>query len=135
MAYNIQIFNDSGIQPLPRKKVQDTIIRVLGGENVESASVNVVYVTDERLLEMNREFLNHDSRTDVITFPLEEDKFEGEVYISVERAMAQAKDYKVSLTNELMRLAAHGVLHLVGYDDQSDEDRAKMRKMEDKYIK
>jgi probable rRNA maturation factor len=134
-SYNIQIFNDSGVNPIPRKKIYDTIVHVLVGEAIESALVNIILVTDERLHKMNVEFLNHDFKTDVITFPLDENEFEGEVYISLDRAKAQAGDYKVSLTNELIRLAAHGVLHLAGYDDHSDEDRAKMRQLEDKYIK
>jgi probable rRNA maturation factor len=116
-----------------------TIDRVLRsecyrGQYVESASVSVVIVDDERIHAMNNEFLQHDYPTDIITFPMDDAAVDGEMYISIETAQRQAKEYGVSLTNELMRLAAHGTLHLVGYDDATDSQRAIMSYLEDTYM-
>ena len=76
----------------------------------------------------------YDYPTDIITFPLEDEVLDGELYISLDTAARQAKEYGVSLTNELMRLVAHGTLHLVGYDDATDQQRKEMSRLEDNYI-
>jgi len=139
MKFEIHIFNDTTQKPIPRAKMRHVIERVLTGEKwhkkpIESASVNVILVDDVRIHAMNKEFLRHDYPTDIITFPLEEDEIDGELYISLDTAARQAAEYRVSLTNELMRLAAHGTLHLIGYDDATDEERKEMSRLEDLYI-
>lgn len=139
MKFEIHIFNDTTQKPIPRAKMQHVIERVLRGEKwhkkpIESASVNVILVDDVRIHAMNKEFLQHDYPTDIITFPLEENEIDGELYISLDTAARQADEYGVSLTNELMRLAAHGTLHLIGYDDATDEERKEMSRLEDFYI-
>lgn len=96
--------------------------------------MSVAILTDEEIHQVNKEFLEHDYPTDVITFSLEEDCIDGEICIGLETAQRQAQEYGVSLRNELMRLAAHGTLHLVGYDDATDEERRAMSVLEDKYI-
>lgn len=110
------------------------IENVLCGEGIDEATVGVVLVDDARIHAMNKEFLQHDYPTDIITFSLEDDGIDGEMYISIDTARRQAAEYDVSLTNELMRLAAHGTLHLAGYDDASTEERAQMSALEDKYM-
>jgi probable rRNA maturation factor len=134
MNFEIHIFNDTTYTPIPRAKMHRAIENVLRGENVLEAAVSVVLVDDERIHAMNKEFLQHDYPTDIITFPLEDDAVDGEMYISISTALRQAAEYGVSLTNELMRLAAHGTLHLVGYDDAKPEERKQMSALEDKYI-
>lgn len=139
MKFEIHIFNDTERKPIPKVKMQRVIENVLQGEKwrdkpIESASVSVILVDDAKIHAMNQEFLQHDYPTDIITFPLEDDRIDGELYISIDTAIRQAKEYGVSLTNELMRLAAHGTLHLVGYDDVSDTERKEMSRLEDKYI-
>jgi probable rRNA maturation factor len=134
MKFQIHIFNDTHHKPIPRQKMQRVIENVLRGEKAKEASVSVVLVDDARIHAMNKEFLQHDYPTDIITFPLEDEVIDGEMYISIETASRQATEYGVSLTNELMRLAAHGTLHLVGYDDVNTEERAQMSRLEDKYI-
>lgn len=139
MKFEIHIFNDTKQKPIPRAKMQHAIEQVLRGEKwrkkpITSASVSVILVDDATIHAMNKEFLHHDYPTDIITFPLEEDTIDGELYISLDTAARQAAEYGVSLTNELMRLAAHGTLHLVGYDDATDEDRKEMSRLEDYYI-
>ena len=85
--------------------------------------------------ELNRQYLGHDYDTDVLSFSLEDDIIDGEVYISIPKAKEQAKDYGVSLENELLRLSAHGTLHLAGYDDNTKEAKEQMHNFENKYIR
>ncbi len=139
MKFEIYIFNDTEQQRIPRTKMRRVIENVLRGEKwrkkpIESATVNVILVDDVKIHAMNNEFLRHDYPTDIITFPLEEDCIDGELYISLDTAAKQAEDYGVSLTNELMRLAAHGTLHLIGYDDATEAARKEMSRLEDYYI-
>ena len=135
MKIDVEVINDSGYKSISRKIVQDSATRALLSEKVDTAIISIIFVDDDKILELNKSFLNHDFVTDVITFPLEESGIiEGEIYISVDTARRQAEEYGVSLTNELQRLAVHGVLHLVGYDDDTDEKRDKMHVLEDKYI-
>lgn len=134
MAFSIIAYNDTPQKRLPFAKMKRVVERVLKGEKVRNAQVSIVMVSDASIHAMNRQYLQHDYPTDIITFPLEEESIDGELYISVETAQRQAVEYGVSLTNELLRLAAHGTLHLVGYDDTSDEQRAAMKILEDRYI-
>ncbi|MES2764648.1 MAG: rRNA maturation RNase YbeY [Bacteroidota bacterium] len=134
MSFTIQIFNTSALKAVPRAKITQTVERVLKGEKISEAEINIIIVSDEEIHEMNRNFLQHDYPTDVITFPLGDDPLEGEIYISADTAAAQSREYKASLTNELMRLAAHGALHLAGYNDATDAERHTMHLLENRYI-
>ena len=89
------------------------------------------------MLNINRQFLNHDYYTDIITFNLSGSKrqIEGEVYISIDRVKDNAAILSQSIKQELHRVIFHGALHLCGYKDKSKYDIDKMRKMEDKYLK
>ncbi len=96
--------------------------------------LNVVFVSDDKLLEMNKQFLGHEYYTDIITFPNEGDGISGELYISIDRIRDNALKEKVDLIDEAHRVIAHGVLHLLSYDDKSDEDKIRMRSREDFYL-
>lgn len=130
----IEAYNATSIPRIPLARMRRAVKNVLEGEKVKKAEVNIVVMDDTSIHEMNKTYLNHDYPTDVITFYLDERPLAGEIYISAETARMQAAEYGVSFTNEMMRLAAHGALHLVGYDDATDEEREKMRTLEDKYI-
>jgi len=136
MPIFISIFNSSSKSRLPKKQIELGIKNTLLGESIHDATISVIYLDDDELRELNKTHLNHDYNTDVITFPLseEEEELEGEIYISVETATIQAEQFKVTLANELLRLAIHGTLHLAGYDDSSAEQKEKMTCLEDKYI-
>lgn len=134
MGYTIDVINAHPHTRLRRAEIAESVERALRGERVLNAQVNVVLVSDEALLEMNRDHLGHDYHTDVITFTLEEKPLEGEIYISVDRAREQAAEFRVGLYNEVRRLAIHGALHLAGHDDGTDAQRAAMSALEDKYL-
>lgn len=109
---------------------------VFRGETIREAAVACILVTDEEIARLNETWVGHEGPTDVITFPLAEGELlEGEVYISVETARIQAKEYRTSLRQELARLWIHGLLHLCGHEDSSDEKRTAMAKREDLYLK
>ncbi|GAB5466469.1 MAG: hypothetical protein Kapaf2KO_19050 [Candidatus Kapaibacteriales bacterium] len=137
-----KVFNSSGIKLLPIKKVEEISKLVLNDAksrfdiDKSHIEVNIVYLSDSEIHKMNREYLNHDYPTDVITFTIENegDRLEGEIYIGAETAKRQASEYNVSTTDELMRLALHGCLHLLRLDDQTKEQKAKMTKEEDRYL-
>lgn len=97
--------------------------------------VTIVFCSDDHLLKMNIEFLMHDYYTDIITFDYcEEDAIIGELYISVDRVSDNAKEVSVSFEDELHRVLVHGVLHLIGYGDNSDDEELTMRSKEDFYL-
>jgi probable rRNA maturation factor len=105
-------------------------------ESGKSLSLSVIFCSDEHLLGINRQFLQHDYYTDIITFPLLETdkKIEAELYISIDRVADNANKHKTSFELELQRVIFHGVLHLAGYKDKSKKDIQVMRAKEDEWI-
>jgi probable rRNA maturation factor len=112
----------------------DTILLVLRREKRSAAMISCAVVSDSEIHDLNRIFLKHDHPTDIITFPLEDEPLEAELVISADTARRQAREYGVSMRDECARLAIHGVLHLCGYDDHSEADRAAMKVREDFYL-
>jgi rRNA maturation RNase YbeY len=104
------------------------------GQSLES--LHYIFCRDNYLLEINRQFLQHDTYTDIITFEMSEDPAvtEGEIYISIDRVLENADQFKVSLSRELHRVIFHGALHLCGFKDKSRKDAAIMRSKEEEYL-
>lgn len=102
-------------------------------ERSRIGALTYIFSSDEYLLEMNRQHLGHDYYTDIITFDLSEVKnqVDGEIYISVDRVRENATTYGVSFPEELCRVMAHGLLHLLGYKDKRKDEKVTMRKKED----
>ena len=97
--------------------------------------VNLIFCSDEYLLKMNIEYLQHDYYTDIISFDYcEEDKILGDLFISKDRVLENSIDNNVSFVLELQRVIVHGVLHLCGYKDKTYEEAALMRSKEDFYL-
>ena len=84
---------------------------------------------------MKKEYFNQDVYTDIIAFNIDEDPFEGELYISHDRVSDNAKKFNQTFEGELKRILIHGTLHLCGFDDQTKEDKSKMTSMEEDYLK
>ena len=91
-------------------------------------------MSDDGLLKINKEFLQHDYYTDIITFQNDTEDISGEIYISIDRVEDNAKAVGTTFENELNRVMVHGVLHLMGYGDKSAEEEAVMRQKEDFYL-
>jgi probable rRNA maturation factor len=126
----------------PGIKVKKTLIkeftrRVLVNEGIAKAEINIILVNDEYITRLNQKFLNKDTTTDVLSFSLANetnDQIEGEVYTNIEQIMRQAEDYQVTFKEELNRIIIHGLLHLIGFDDLTDEQKKIMTQKEDRYL-
>ncbi len=105
---------------------------VLKGELYNQGEINYIFCDDDYLLQINQNYLNHNTYTDIITFDYTEGtSISGDIYISVERVRENAVTFGVAFDNELRRVMVHGVLHLMGYKDKSNSEAAKMRAKED----
>ncbi|MGI9158377.1 MAG: rRNA maturation RNase YbeY [Saprospiraceae bacterium] len=114
--------------------LSDWLVGVAVAEKVPFHELSVIFCSDERLREINVEFLQHDYYTDIITFPYSDDAVHGDLFISVERVADNAAQLNVPFRQELCRVLAHGVLHLCGYGDKTPEETVRMREMENKYL-
>ncbi len=131
----VNIFNDTDKKYLPYKHVRALVPKVLKSYGIKNMSVNVVYVDDATILELNKQYLKHNYFTDVITFDFgSNSEIPAEIYISVETARKQANDYGVSLNEEIKRLAVHGALHLVGFKDGTASEKDEMKLLENKFL-
>ena len=133
---SIKVFYDGiGFRQKGIRKLRTLIGKILEREECHPGNINIIITSDDSLIEINREFLEHDYYTDVITFQYNEGKeINGEVYISIESVRANALNYKVSLSTEMLRVIIHGILHMAGYDDKTKEEKARMREMENYWI-
>ena len=105
-------------------------------EGFKLESLNYVFCNDAQLLKINQSYLHHKTLTDIITFDLSENDAKiGEIYISVERVRENAAFFNNSFKLELVRVMIHGILHLCGYSDKTQKQKAEIRKMEDKYLR
>ena len=104
------------------------------GSDIEELSY--VFCSDSYLLEMNQQYLKHDTYTDVITFDYAEEEgiVEGDIFISVDRVKENAASLQVKFPDELHRVMVHGLLHLLGYSDKTEADQKEMREKEDYYL-
>lgn len=104
-------------------------------ENYKVGDLNYIFCDDEYLLQINREYLNHDYYTDVIGFQYSiGEEITGDIYISIDRITENAKENHVDFHHELARVMIHGVLHFMDYGDKTEEEAQKMREQENKYI-
>jgi len=109
---------------------------VIKAENKKLGALSYIFCSDAFLADVNLQYLNHTTLTDIITFDTSENVhlIEGEIYISIERVKENALKFKVSLDQELHRVMVHGVLHLLGYSDKTSQQKKIMRKKEDAYL-
>jgi probable rRNA maturation factor len=98
-------------------------------------SIDYIFCSDEHLLQMNKQHLNHDYYTDIITFELGEEETEAEVYISADRVLDNARTHSTSPSEEFLRVMFHGALHLCGYKDKKKSEIELMRDKENEYLR
>jgi rRNA maturation RNase YbeY len=112
--------------------IEDTIV----GEKMVPGVINVIFCSDEYLLDLNQRFLERDTLTDVIAFDYgdAEKSISGDVFISIERIQDNALRFDISEDHELFRVIIHGILHLCGYTDKTDKEKSDMTVLEDKYL-
>lgn len=110
----------------------DKIIKI---EKHKTGDISYIFCSDKYLLKINKSYLNHDFYTDIITFDYSENKsVSGDIFISIDRVKENAKHFGVSFQNELLRVIAHGVLHLCGHKDKTKAQEKQMRAKEDYYL-
>jgi len=119
-----------------RQILKSTLTALFKKEGKKLAELQYIFCSDNRLLEINREFLQHDFYTDIITFPLSapDQPITAEIYISVDRVRENARQFGNTGNQELLRVIFHGALHLCGYGDKTPREEMKMRQMEEKYL-
>ena len=131
---NLHVYNITG--KLKKSKIH-VLIKSLSielGFLVSNLEIN--FISSKAILEINKNYLNHDYTTDIITFNYSNilDQIDGEIFISIEDALKNSKKYKVSLSDELVRLVIHGILHLLGYDDLNTSEKKIMKRLENKLL-
>ena len=121
---------------ISHKTVEHLCISVLTNEGHDSGEVTFIFTDDESLRGLKKQFFDMDVYTDVITFNLEDEgePLEGEIYISWDRVKENAQILEVNVDEELQRMVVHSSLHLVGYDDETSDTKAKMTQLEEKYL-
>ncbi|WP_300979201.1 rRNA maturation RNase YbeY [Flavobacterium sp.] len=114
----------------------DWLSRVIVSENKNEGEINYIFCDDDYLHNINVEYLNHDTLTDIISFDYSlGNELNGDIFISIERVRDNALDFNVPFDEELKRVMVHGVLHYCGYKDKTDKDELLMRQKEDEKIK
>ena len=114
----------------------DWISSVILSENKSEGEINYIFCDDDYIVEINQQYLDHDTLTDIISFDYSlGNEIHGDIYISIERVRENAEEFKVSFEEELKRVMIHGILHYCGYKDKSESDELVMRSKEDEKIK
>jgi probable rRNA maturation factor len=119
-----------------RTRLKRFLASLFKKEGKQLDELQYIFCSDDYLLDINRQYLNHDYYTDIITFDLSEmgQSINAEIYISVDRVRENAREFGSSLRQELHRVIFHGALHLCGYKDKTSAQEKEMRKMEEKYL-
>lgn len=127
---------DTDFKPKQKGKIRDWVKATAQSEGRATGELNFVFCSDAYLLTINKQYLNHHTLTDIITFDNAEQKhvLSGDVFISIDRVRDNATTYGVSEKDELHRVIIHGILHLCGYRDKSASDQEVMREREDFYL-
>jgi len=116
--------------------ISSWISDVILSENKKEGDINYIFCDDDFLLDINQQYLDHDTLTDIISFDYSVgNELHGDIFISTERVAENAQDFGVSFSEELLRVLTHGVLHYCGYKDKSETDELLMRNKEDEKIK
>ncbi|KAB2878863.1 rRNA maturation RNase YbeY [bacterium] len=133
---SIQIFASQKKHSIPTIKIKKLIRLISRAENGKLPnSLSIVFLSNAAMRRINKRFLKHDYATDVISFNLSSERsLEGEIYIGLDKAVTQAREFNVPLSNEILRLAAHGFLHILGHTDDTIRKKNKMLKLGDFYI-
>ena len=122
-------FNLSNIQIL-----SDWLKIIIDSNNKKLSFLNYIFCSDEYLHDINMKYLNHDTLTDVITFPYSDDLIEGDIFISIDRIRENAVKLNVPFDNELHRVMVHGLLHLIGLNDKTENEKKLMTKNENESL-
>ena len=128
-------FEDTDFNLKNKTKIKKWLKLVAESEVFSLGAVSVIFCSDNYILDINQRFLQHDYFTDIITFDYSEgEKISGDLFISVDSVRENSIEYGTEFEEELHRVIVHGILHLIGYDDHTDEDIRTMRSKENYYL-
>jgi rRNA maturation RNase YbeY len=128
METNIYYHSECDFQLQNEDSISEWLKHAIRLEKKALGEINYIFCDDEYLLKKNQDFLNHDTLTDIITFDYsEENKLSADIFISIERVKENALIFAVPFEKELKRVIIHGILHLIGYKDKSEEEAKTMR--------
>jgi len=136
----IQIFNVSGVDvPINEHDALFILKSIETHQDCQFESVELVYVPEDEIIRINQEYLNRDYVTDIISFRLDDEEsnqsaIEGMLYCCAPRIREQAEEFNQSEENEFLRILIHGLIHLIGYDDQTEEEKKEMTRLEDYFL-
>lgn len=124
---------------LDEAAVRAAVARAAAGEGFAVVALSVVLADHAAVHALNREWLSHDYETDVVSFALDDEaaargEVDGEVYVDLDTAAERAPEFGAAFEEEALRYVLHGLLHLMGHDDATDEERSRMRALEDRYL-
>jgi rRNA maturation RNase YbeY len=135
METNIYYHSECDFQLQNEDSISEWLKHAIRLEKKALGEINYIFCDDEYLLKKNQDFLNHDTLTDIITFDYsEENKLSADIFISIERVKENALIFAVPFEKELKRVIIHGILHLIGYKDKSEEEAKTMRSKENFYL-
>lgn len=128
--------NGSDLSVIDKKWISNITENILMDHNHKNANILIIFSSDIHLRDLKKEYFNQDVYTDTISFNLENPKepIDGEIYISLDRINENAVIFKQKFEREYKRVIIHSILHLMGFDDQADEEKRKMTKLEDYYL-
>jgi probable rRNA maturation factor len=131
---SVSVANQQEVLELDYARIKEVGKAVLAGEGISKGKITCAIMADTAIHKLNKQFLQHDEPTDVITFPYSDSPLHGDLAISAETAMAVAAERGHAAHDELLYYVIHGILHLCGYDDTSDKKRKEMREREKHYL-
>ena len=134
---NILFFTEDISFTLKQKtKIRDWIKKTIEDHQKKLKSINYIFTTDNYLSNINEDYLQHNTLTDIITFNLSTapNLIESDIYISIDRIRENSKCYSLPFTEELHRVMIHGILHLLGFNDKTEPEKKDMRKKENHYL-
>lgn len=137
MSFPIQFFNEGITFTLKNKtSIRKWLNFVIREEKKKPWYINFIFCSDEYLLELNKIYLQHETLTDILTFPYRDDTdtISGDIFISIDRVKENAIEFGQDFTKELKRVMIHGVLHLIGYSDHGKKQKGIMTLREDYYL-
>ena len=130
------IAEDVQLPDMPVQQINRWIKETALGYGKKTGDIAYIFCSDEKILEVNKQYLNHDYYTDIITFDYSDGSIiSGDIFISIDTVRSNAEEFKVNFDEELRRIIIHGVLHLCGQDDQTPELRAEMIEKENLALK
>ncbi|MCD7974082.1 MAG: rRNA maturation RNase YbeY [Candidatus Azobacteroides sp.] len=119
----------------PKRKTTEWIRKVAGQQGKKTGDISYIFCSDKYILEINKQYLNHDYYTDIITFDYSEDKvISGDIFISLDTVKTNAEKYQATYEEEFYRVIIHGILHLCGINDKTPEEEKRMREEENKAL-